>query len=191
MMYLELFWTFFQIGLFTIGGGYAALPLIQARVVDDLHWMTLAEFTDLLTISQMTPGPIGINAATFVGTKMAGIGGSVVATAGCVAPSCVIVLALAYLYGKYNNLDIIQGILGGLRPAVIGLIAASGVSITLLSFFGGEGIAAGIAAVDWFAAALFAVCLLALMKFKVDQIYIILGSGVVGVVVYYIQQVIK
>ena len=85
--FLELFWSFFQIGLFSIGGGYAALPLIQAQVVDQYGWMTMTEFSDIITISQMTPGPIAINAATFVGIRIAGLAGAVVATLGCVFPS--------------------------------------------------------------------------------------------------------
>ena len=86
MIYLELFWSFFQVGLFSIGGGYAAMPLIQAQVVDQHGWLSLSEFIDVITISQMTPGPIGINSATFVGIKIAGIGGALVATLGCVLP---------------------------------------------------------------------------------------------------------
>ena len=86
-LYLELFWSFFQIGLFSFGGGYAALPLIQAQVVDVHHWLSLSELTDLVTISQMTPGPIAINAATFVGIQLGGPLGAVVCTLGCVLPS--------------------------------------------------------------------------------------------------------
>lgn len=190
MIYLELFWAFFQVGLFSIGGGYAALPLIQARVVDTHHWLSLAEFTDVVTISQMTPGPIGINAATFVGTKTAGILGSIAATAGCVTPSFIIVLCLAYVYTKYNNLDIIQGILGGLRPAVVGLIAASGLSITILCFFRNSDTAYSFDSLDVFAVVLFAAGFFALRKFKLNPIYVMLGSGAVGLAAYYIQIVI-
>lgn len=166
------------------------MPLIQERVVDSYHWLSLTEFTDIVTISQMTPGPIGINAATFVGTKTAGIFGSIAATAGCVAPSCVIVLALAYIYTKYSNLGIIQGILGGLRPAVVGLIAASGLSITILCFFGSREIIKNLNSIDFFAVAIFTVGFIALRKFKLDPIHVILGSGVVGVAAYFIPEVI-
>lgn len=190
MIYLELYWEFFQVGLFSIGGGYAALPLIQARVVDTHNWLSLAEFTDVVTISQMTPGPIGINAATFVGTKMAGILGSLVATAGCVTPSFIIVLCLAYVYTKYNNLDIIQGILGGLRPAVVGLIAASGLSITILCFFRSSDVAYNLRSLDVFAVVLFAAGFFVLRKFKLNPIYVMLGSGAVGLAAYFIQIVI-
>lgn len=90
MIYLQLFWSFLQIGLFSFGGGYAAMPLIQGQVVTSHGWLTMSEFTDLITISQMTPGPIAVNSATFVGLKIAGIPGAVVATVGCILPSCII-----------------------------------------------------------------------------------------------------
>lgn len=91
MMYIQLFLSFFQISLFSFGGGYAALPLIQGQVVNVHHWLSMTEFTDLITISQMTPGPIAINAATFVGMKLTGMPGAVVATLGYITPSCIIV----------------------------------------------------------------------------------------------------
>ena len=96
MIYLQLFWCFFQIGLFSIGGGYASMPLIQNQVVDTYHWLSLSEFSDVITISQMTPGPIAINSASFVGIQMGGVLGAVVATLGCILPSCTIVLCLAF-----------------------------------------------------------------------------------------------
>jgi len=114
MIYLKLFLSFIQIGLFSIGGGYAALPLIQEQVVNINHWLAIAEFTDLITISGVTPGPIAINAATFVGNQIGGVGGALVATFGCVLPSFIIVLTLAFFYYKYKNLLIVQGILGGI-----------------------------------------------------------------------------
>ena len=97
MIYLQLFWSFIQIGMFSFGGGYAAMPLIQGQVVNTHEWLTMTEFTDLITISQMTPGPIAVNSATFVGMKIAGIPGAVVATLGCILPSCIIVTILAKL----------------------------------------------------------------------------------------------
>ena len=108
MIYLQLFLSFLQIGMFSFGGGYAAMPLIQGQVVTLHGWLTMSEFTDLITISQMTPGPIAVNSATFVGMKIAGIPGAVVATAGCILPSCILVTILARLYLKYRNLDLLQ-----------------------------------------------------------------------------------
>lgn len=100
----------------------------------------MAEFTDLITISQMTPGPIAINSATFVGIKIAGMPGALVATLGCILPSCIIVTIIAYLYMRYRNLDTLQGILGMLRPAVVALIASAGISILITAFFRDSGI---------------------------------------------------
>lgn len=131
MTLLALFFSFLQIGLFSFGGGYAALPLIQEQVVTLHHWLSLSEFTDLITISQMTPGPIAINTATFVGLKTDGFVGAIVATIGCILPSCIIVSLLAYIYLKYKNIDIIQKILSALRPAIVALIAAAGIAILL------------------------------------------------------------
>ena len=95
MIYLQLFLSFLQIGMFSFGGGYAAMPLIQGQVVTAHHWLSMEEFTDLITISQMTPGPIAVNSATFVGTKIAGTGGALAATFGCILPSCIIVTCIA------------------------------------------------------------------------------------------------
>ena len=128
MIYFQLFLSFLQIGAFSFGGGYAAMPLIQNQVVDLHHWLNLSEFTDLVTISQMTPGPIAINSATFVGTRIAGAPGALAATVGCVLPSCILVTLLARIYLKYRDLSIIQGVLKSLRPAVVAMIGAAGVS---------------------------------------------------------------
>ena len=140
MIYLQLFLSFLQIGAFSFGGGYAAMPLIQNQVVQLHSWLSQSEFTDLITISQMTPGPIAINSATFVGTRIAGIPGALAATAGCVLPSCILVTLLAKIYLKYRNLSLLQGVLKSLRPAVIAMIAAAGVTI-LVNAFWGESIA--------------------------------------------------
>lgn len=142
MIHLELFWSFFQIGLFSIGGGYAAMPLIQHQVVELHPWLTLEQFSDIITISQMTPGPIAINSATFVGLQLGGLPGALVATAGCVLPSCIIVLTLAYVYYRYRGLSMVQGVLAGLRPAVVAMIASAGVTLVNLSFFGADALIA-------------------------------------------------
>ena len=131
MTLIKLFFSFLQIGLFSIGGGYAAMPLIQAQVVELHSWLSMEEFIDLVTIAEMTPGPIAINAATFVGTRIAGLMGALTATFGCILPSLFIVSLLSYVYRKYRNLTVLQKILGTLRPAVVGLIASAGISILL------------------------------------------------------------
>lgn len=180
MIYLQLFWSFFQIGLFSFGGGLAAMPLIQNQVVDLHGWLTLTEFTDLIAISEMTPGPIAVNSATFVGIRIAGIGGALISTFGCILPSCVIVMTLAWLYTKYSNLKVIQGVLKGLRPMVIALILSAGLSILVLSFWGTEGFSLSFSSIDFIAVVLFAVALFLLRKFKPNPIFVMLGCGVVG-----------
>lgn len=183
MILVELFISFFQIGLFSIGGGYAALPLIQEQVVDLHQWISLSEFTDLITISQMTPGPIAINSSTFVGTMVAGMPGAIVATLGCVAPSCIIVLGLAYIYNKYKNVSFMQGILSGLRPAVVALIAGAGISI-LISAFWGSSDAIALENTNVIAIGLFLVSLFILRKWRPNPIYVMLGVGVIGMFLY-------
>ncbi len=136
LLLLSLFWSFFQIGLFSIGGGYAAMPLIQKEVVDAHAWLTMSEFADIITISEMTPGPIAVNSATFVGIQIAGIPGALAATLGCITPACIIVTLLAYIYYRFRGLTIVQGILSGLRPAVIAMIFSSGLSLLILAVYG-------------------------------------------------------
>ena len=133
MIYLQLFFSFLQIGGFSVGGGYAAMPLIQEQVVTLHGWLSMEAFTDLVTIAEMTPGPIAVNSATFVGIQIAGPGGAVVATLGCILPSCIIVTLLAYIYTKYRNMSLLQGTLASLRPAVVAMIAKAGVAIPVFS----------------------------------------------------------
>ncbi len=135
MIYLQLFLSFLQIGLLSIGGGYAAMPFIQAQVVQKHAWLTMSEFTDLITIAEMTPGPIAVNSATFVGIRIAGIPGALVATFGCILPSLFIVSLLAYIYYRYKSIALLQDILTSLRPAVVALIASAGILILMQVIF--------------------------------------------------------
>ncbi len=184
MIFLQLFWSFFQIGLFSIGGGYAALPLIQEQIVTQHGWMTMTEFSDIITISQMTPGPIAINAATFVGTRIAGPGGAAIATLGCVFPSCVIVLTLAFIYYKYRNITMVQGTLKGLQPAVVALIASAGLSILVMAFFPAGEVVWSAESVDFIAVGIFAVAFFVLRKWHLNPIWVMSGAGVMGVALY-------
>ena len=184
MIYIQLFLSFFKIGMFSIGGGYAAMPLIQNEVVTIHKWLTFQEFTDIITISQMTPGPIAINSATFVGIQIAGFPGAVIATLGCVTPSFIIVLSIAMVYFKYRKLTVINGILDGLRPAVVSLIASAGVSMVLLAFFGESEIEIGKIHLNYFSVFLFAVGMFFLRKFRLNPTYVMIGSGIVGGIVY-------
>ncbi|MCH4286682.1 MULTISPECIES: chromate transporter [Bacillota] len=184
MIFLQLFWSFLQIGLFSVGGGYAAMPLIQNQVVSIHNWLTMTEFSDIITISQMTPGPIAINSATFVGIQVAGFPGAIVATIGCVFPSIVLMLLLGYLYYKYSDLKIIQGVLQGLRPAVVSLIAAAGISIGILAFWGESGIM--LEKTDILAVVIFAVCVFVLRKWKPSPTTVMIVAGVIGGIAYLI-----
>ena len=180
MIYLQLFLSFLQIGLFSFGGGYAAMPLIQDQVVTAHGWLSMPEFTDLITISQMTPGPIAINSATFVGMKIAGVPGAIAATVGCVFPSCVIVTLLARLYLKYRDMSLLQGILGSIRPAVVAMVAAAGISILITAFWGGDQIGS-LESTRWWMVGIFALCVLFLKKLNWNPIAVMLSAGVLRV----------
>lgn len=178
MIYLQLFLSFVQVGLFSIGGGYAAMPLIQSQVVQTHGWLTMNEFTDLITIAEMTPGPIAVNSATFVGIRIAGITGAIVATVGCILPSCFIVSLLSYLYYKYKGLPALESILSSLRPAVVALIAAAGLSILNLVLFNGA--AVRLENTNWLGAGIFIVALIVLRKWKCNPILVMSLCGVAG-----------
>ena len=188
MIYLQLFWSFLQIGLFSFGGGYAALPLIQGQIVDRHGWLAMAEFTDLITISQMTPGPIAINAATFVGIKIAGPAGAAAATLGCVLPSCVIVTLLAWVYYRCKGLSLVQDMLGCLRPAVVAMIASAGLTLFILAIFGQSG---DIADLNYASALIFVLGLLLLRLKKPSPILVMAGSGAAFAALHYAAEAIK
>ncbi len=188
MIYLELYWCFFQIGLLSFGGGMAAIPLIEEQVVNHYQWLSLTEFTDLITIAEMTPGPIAINAATFVGIQVTDIIGAVIATLGCITPSCIIVFVLAWIYSRYKDILILQGALDGLRPAVVALIASAGITILTLALFGENGWQAEIGNIDVIALGIFLSGVFVLRKWKsISPIKVMLGSGVIGGLIYYFQ----
>lgn len=172
MIYLQLFLSYLQIGAFSFGGGYAAMSLIQTQVVDTYHWLTIGQFTDLVTIAEMTPGPIAINSATFVGTQVGGILGALCATIGCILPSCIIVTLLAKIYIKYRNVTVMQNILSSLRPVVVSMIAVAGLAI-LLSVFFPNGTDFSIRGT-----LIFLVALILLRKTKLQPVTVMIGCGV-------------
>ncbi len=180
-MLVKLFISFLKIGLFSFGGGYAALPLIQEEVVELNNWLSLNEFNDLITISQMTPGPIAINSATFVGTRIAGFPGALAATLGCVLPSAIIVGSISYFYKKYSDLDAIGNILYFLRPAIVSMILIAGVGILQTAFFDTN--AVSLANVDWIMIAIFALAFYFLSKKNSDPVKVMLGSGAVYLII--------
>ncbi len=184
MLLLKLFFAFIQVGMFSVGGGYAAIPLIQEQIVNIHHLMTMEEFSDLITVAEMTPGPISINSATFVGMRIAGIPGVLLCSIGCIIPSFVICLTLAHFYYKYRTVSGVQVVLGSLRPAVVALIASAGASILMLGLFQAELEAVVLGNLRYVELMIFVVALFLLRKFKLNAITIILGSGVVGTIVY-------
>jgi len=180
MIYLELFLTFFKIGAFTFGGGYTMLPLIQSEVLS-LGWLTEDELVNFIAVSESTPGPFAINIATYTGTTIGGVFGAICATLGVVLPSFIIILIVARFFEKFRTSSFVKGIMTGLKPAVIGLIAAALISIgktvlfpsgflISLSFF----ISIGIFAIS------------AVLAFtKKHPILIILSSAILGIVFGY------
>lgn len=184
MIYLQLFWSFFQIGLFSIGGGYASLPLLQEQIVSIHNWLSIDEYWDIVTISQMTPGPISINAATFVGTKVGGPFGAVVATFGFVLPSVIVVSILYIIYKKYRKISAMNSILTGLRPAVIGLIASAGVFMVVSSFWKSGTFSLNFNELDFFSMIVFSTCLFAIRKYKANPLIVIFAAGAVSGVFY-------
>ena len=179
MIYFLLFLECAKISLVCVGGGYASMPLIQASVVDTYHWLTLPEFIDVFTISQITPGPIGINAATFAGMKTAGIGGAISATMGFVTPSLFLCIFLAKIMFRYGSLGSIHGILNGLRPAVMALIAAACISFILLAVWNVEEFPEDWSTFDIKGVIILILALVAARK-KVGVIKILLACGFLG-----------
>lgn len=182
MIYIELFFTFFVIGIFTIGGGYAMLSLIQGKVVTEYGWITEQAFTDIVAISQMTPGPIGINSATYIGysvieqtgaSQFFCVLGSFTATIAVVLPSFFIVLALCRAYEKIQHNPIFKGVMEWLKPSVVGLIGAAAIILITPENFP-----------DWKSWVLSAAAFLVSWFIKMNPIYVILAGGVTGLLIY-------
>ncbi len=173
MIYLTLFLTFFKIGIFSFGGGYAMLSLIQSEVVVANPWITSGEFTDIVAISQMTPGPISINCATYIGYKATGSAlGSTVATLGICAPSFILMLIASILFAKLKHNPMIKSVMRSLRPIIIGLILSAAILLYTPDNF-----------IDPYSYIIFAIALV-LVILKVSPIYVILLSGLAGYLIY-------
>jgi len=185
MELLKIFFCFFEIGLFSFGGGYAAVPLIQSMVVERYHWLTVNEFINLITIAEMTPGPIVINAATFVGMKIDGFIEAVVSTLGSVVPSLIIVLLLSWLYKQYKDLDIVKRILKRIRPLVVAMILSAGFSILVMALFKANDYQTiNLDNIQVIEVVIFAASLFLMRRYKINPITIIFGSGLVGTLSY-------
>lgn len=180
MIYLRLFWEFFKTGLFAVGGGMATLPFLY-DISDRTGWFTHAQLADMVAVSESTPGPIGVNMATYVGFLTGGVGGAAIATLGLVAPSIIVILIVAAFLRRFRDNKFVNGAFYGLRPASTAMIFAAGVLVVKAAFLPN-----GAAALDWRLFALAAV-LIVLTNFvkktkELHPIVFILGSAVVGVV---------
>ena len=196
MIFLELFLTFFLIGTFTIGGGYAMLSLIQHQVVTVHGWISESAFTDIIAISQMTPGPIGINSATYIGysvlentgaSPLACTLGSLTSTFAVVLPSFLIVLAIVTAYSRIKDSRIFKNTMRGLRPTVVGLIGSAALVLIFDVSWQDGHLSAGIIGdnfSDWRSWAVFVAAFIASLGFKVHPILVILGSGVLGYLLF-------
>lgn len=185
MIYLELFIRFFTIGICSFGGGYAAMPLIKSHIVESAGWMTESQFIDLISISEMTPGPIILNTATFTGEQMAGMGGAFAATLGSILPSVIIVSVISRVYFKSKNTEKIQQALYFARPAVCALIFSAGLSLLISAFLTESWIMIGTQIpLDIWAVIMTLVCFVLLRKFKRSPMLIILVSALSGLLVY-------
>ena len=186
MILWELCITFMTIGISAFGGGYAVMPLFQTYLVQQRGWITLVELADITAISQMTPGPIILNGPTFVGIKMAGILGGIIATVSAVLPSFVLMLILGYFFFKHSNLEFIQAILKGLRPAIVGLILIATLALIKTSLFDGVWPTTLSASFNLPAIFAFGVGLLISSKTKLDTFAIVVIGGIIGILSYFI-----
>ncbi|MBQ5844550.1 MAG: chromate transporter [Alistipes sp.] len=177
MIYLQLFISYLKIGFFGFGGGYAMLSLIQNEIVEQQGWITVSQFADIVAVSQMTPGPIAINSATYIGYTVAGFWGSVVATFAVCLPALTIMLMLTKFFLKLKNNHYVHGVISGMKPVVIGMIVAA----ALMLIFPKE--SADKSFIDNWSWILFLVTLYASYK-KVNPILLIVLSGIAGVVIY-------
>ncbi|WAW02421.1 chromate transporter [Oxalobacter formigenes] len=174
IVYWQLFYAYTKIGIFGFGGGYAMLSLIQHEVVDKYHWLSLAEFTDVIAISQMTPGPIGINSATYIGYTVTGnVWGAILATVAVSLPSFLMVLAISMFFAKFRENRYVSAAFTGLRPVTIGLIA-----VAALVLMNGDNF------IDYKSVLIFIAAFVLSWKFNVHPILMICLAGIAGVILY-------
>ena len=175
MTYLNLFFVFFKVGLFSFGGGYAILPLMQHEVVDINKWISFKEFMDIVAVSQITPGPISINLATHVGYRIGGTLGSTIATTSVVLPSIIIVSLIVIFLKRFSKLPVVQRIFKSLRVTIVGLILAAGIALFVRENF-----------IDYKSYIIFTSVLIGGLVFKIGSITLIILSGVAGAILYYL-----
>ncbi len=171
-MLLQLFLSFAKIGAFSFGGGYAMIPLISREIVEARAWLSMPEFIDVIALSQATPGPVGINSATYVGYKVGGFWGSVSATTGVVVPSFLIMMGLGYLFFRYRDVGFVKDIFRGIRPAVVALILAAAISVMSSSLTGVVPVVVAVAVV------------VAILGLNIDPVLLLLACGILGYFMY-------
>lgn len=184
MIYIKLFFVFFKIGLFSVGGGLATLPFLQ-QLVSKYGWITSEELVNMIAISESTPGPIGVNAATFVGNSTAGLWGGIVATFGLIMPSIIIILIIAHYFAKFSEEHIVKSAFYGIRPAVAGLIGAAGFEVAKITLFNIGKSFNHKNILDFFdikGIMLFIVMLYLIKKYNKHPIFYIVGAAIIGVV---------
>ena len=174
MAMLKLFWTFFKIGLFTVGGGYSMIPFVEKEAVVINHWISKSEFLEIVSLDTVTPGPIAVNLATFVGYKVNGVLGSIIATIGVVLPSLILVTIIASLFYSFRRNRAIQAVLNGLKPAVIALLLVSTISLIK-----------GKAIFDIWSIIIALAVFIGIMIFNLHPMWMILIAGMAGFLIYY------
>lgn len=180
----KLFFTFLKIGLLSIGGGYAIIPLMQEQVVEKNSWISGKMFTDIITISQMTPGPLAVNTSTFVGLQIGGMIGALAATIGCILCGVIISLALYKFFQTHQKSEYVLEVLNGLKSASLGLIISAAATIILLALYGSNKPELNFLSLNWTALLMFLALLLVLRKWKINPIFIMFASGIAGFVLY-------
>ena len=186
MQLLDLLWTFFKIGLFGFGGGYAMIPLIQ-KAITEHDWLSVKEFADIVAVSQMTPGPIGVNAATFIGMRTASFLGAVVATIGLALPSLIIVSIVAHMIKRFQESSLLQATLRGIRPAAIGLIGSAVVFFGSIAFIGIRDLDAEHSIfLDLKGVLIFICILVGTKRYRLHPIGAVVVSAVLGMILYVI-----
>ncbi len=181
---LNLFLVFLKIGGLSIGGGYAIIPLIQEQVVEKTGWISEKMFTDIITISQMTPGPLAVNTSTFVGLQIGGVTGALAATAGCILCGMILSLILYRFFQTHQKSAYVLEVLNGLKSASLGLILSAAFTMILLALYGSNKPELSFSALNWTALFLFLTMLFILRKWKINPILIMLISGFAGLFFY-------
>lgn len=181
-IFYELFLVFFKIGLLSIGGGYAIIPMISDTIVMQNHWLTLSQFSNIITISQMTPGPLAVNTSTFVGMQIAGILGAISATLACISMGIIISFILYHIFSKYSHSNYIAEIMKGLKASSLGLIVSAAAIILKMAFLNEQN--KNMVSLNLSAFFIFAVVLYLSKKFKLSPILLMMISGMMGCIFY-------